>query len=99
MLASEILLAAKEQIGSPDRWTQNSYAAGKTGSPVLMQSHKACRFCVAGAITRALDSYDTITWHYVVNKEVQHAVDALAAETEIVRDWPLDHITTVISEN
>jgi hypothetical protein len=56
MKISEILIAAKALIDTPDKWTVNALARDINDREVGAKSIAACKFCSAGAIDRILGS-------------------------------------------
>ncbi len=52
MTALEALIAARELISAPERWTQNAYARDRTGRPVLATGNRAVCWCGDGALYR-----------------------------------------------
>lgn len=49
---SEILLAAKELISSPEKWTMKVFARNRIEFEVDPVSSAACKWCAVGAIIR-----------------------------------------------
>ena len=48
----EVLIAAKELISTPERWTQNAFARGMDGLQVPLDTGAACQWCIAGAMIK-----------------------------------------------
>lgn len=52
MKVSEVLIAAKSLIDTPDKWIQGAYAADSSGCDIAPSSTNACKFCSIGALVR-----------------------------------------------
>lgn len=50
-----ILVAARERIATPDRWTQWMVACNRQGESVSAKSRSAARWCAMGAIIASMD--------------------------------------------
>lgn len=52
--AKDLLIAARALIEDPSRWTTHSYAKDRDGHSVAEFSGQACKWCAAGALSRAI---------------------------------------------
>jgi hypothetical protein len=52
MTTLEVLVAARELISEPSRWTQGEYAKDAVGNSVTAISEYACCWCSVGAICK-----------------------------------------------
>lgn len=53
---AEILKAARALIEDRIRWTQHTYARGKSGRPVYPEQRSAVSWCALGAICKVTDT-------------------------------------------
>lgn len=54
--ALNVLIAARKLIKPKGAWTQNTYARGRTGRPVSIDSPRAVCFCAEGAVQRTAEA-------------------------------------------
>lgn len=57
MLASEVLLKAKELLSNKENWCRSGhYADDSLGQSVVPSSNKACKFCTIGSVYNILQA-------------------------------------------
>jgi len=64
MKTKEILQKARDLISKPENWTQQQYAANKSGRTVDENDPAACKWCITGALIKVGDD-KVKAWNYL----------------------------------
>lgn len=82
--ALQHLIAGKALIDTPEKWGKQKFAMNAEGEEVDLQGDDVCKFCSAGALSRAIYDHDKrngVTSHRLVRAaEFTRAMDVLESQ-------------------